>query len=332
MISPTTVVALPELLNAEAALTFASSLSHHSIAPDITIDFATVRASEPFGLLLAGAALRAFFKEREYRSVQASGIRAGNAAHENLAQIGFFQWIGIPVGKMPGVLDGSATWLPLTTLTRAQLDTRMMETAKPLGSVIHEECERLAKLLTHSAQAKVNGPLAYCLREVIRNVFEHAETDRCALCAQRWRDGTVELAVIDQGRGIRRSLEEKMQFDSDEEALRTALLPGVSSKLSDDPNDRWGNSGFGLFVLSELGRGLGVFRVISGCAGLRLLNDQIESEPARFKGTAIQLRVHRPKGVNFGDFIDSIILRGEDACKASSSSRASGSTRTMHGL
>ena len=325
-------LALPEMLDAAAALAFGARLPQYTAEPHVVIDFGDVHASEPFGLLFLGAVLRTFFQEREFRGISAAGVHAGEAAHEQLAHIGFFQWVGIPVGNMPGAVDGSATWLPLTTLIREQLDRRMAETMKPLGSVIHEECERLAKLLTRSAQTKVNTPLAYCLREVIRNVFEHAETDRCAFCAQRWSDGTVELAVIDQGRGIRRSLEERMQFESDEEALRTALLPGVSSKLSDDPDDRWGNSGFGLFVLSELGRGLGVFRVISGRAGLRLLNGQIESELAGFDGTAIQLRVRRPKGVNFGDFIDSIIARGEDACRASSSSRASGSTRTIHGL
>jgi hypothetical protein len=326
------VLALPEMLSADAALAFASRLPHAAADTTITIDFGTLRASEPFGLLFAGAALRAFFKEREYRGIEAFGIRAGDAAHENLAHIGFFKWIGVPVGNVPGVADASATWLPLTTLNRTQLDRRMSETMKPLGRVIHEECEQLAKLLTHSAQAKVNEPLAYCLREIIRNVFEHAKTDRCVFCGQRWPDTTVELAVLDQGCGIRRSLEERIQLESDEQALRTALLPGVSSKLSEDPDDRWGNSGFGLFVISELGRGLGVFRIISGGAGLRLLNGQSISESARFDGTAIQLRVRRPKGVNFGDFIDSVIACGENACKSSSSSRASGSTRTIHGL
>jgi hypothetical protein len=126
------------------------------------------------------------------------------------------------VGKVPGAVDGNGAWLPVTTLTRAQLDCRMTETMKPLGRVIHEECERLAKMLTRSAQMKINEPLAYCLREVIRNVFEHADTDRCVFCAQRWQHGTVELAVIDQGRCIRHSLEERMvfQYGGGEELLR----------------------------------------------------------------------------------------------------------------
>ena len=322
-------LALPEMLDANAGLAFAAHLPEHMTEPHVVIDVGDVRASEPFGLLFAGAALRTFFKKREFRGISAAGVRAGEAAQEQLAQIGFFQWVGIPVGNMPGAVDGSATWLPLTTLTRVQLDRRMTETMKPLGSVIHEECERLAKLLTRSAQTKVNAPLAYCLREVIRNVFEHAETDRCAFCAQRWSDGTVELAVIDQGRGIRRSLEEKMQLKSDEEALCAAIRPGVSSKLSDNPDDPWGNSGFGLFVLSELGRGLGVFRVISGAMGIRSLNGELHSEAARIDGTAIQLRLRRPQGANFGDFIDSIIARGEAACGAAFSPCASESTRTI---
>ena len=317
------------MLDAAAALALGARLPQYTAEPHVVIDFGDVHASEPFGLLFLGAALRAFFQQREFRGISAAGVRAGEAAHEQLAHIGFFQWVGIPVGNMPGAVDGSATWLPLTMLTREQLDRRMAETMKPLGSVIHEECERLAKLLTRSAQTKVNRPLAYCLREVIRNVFEHAETDRCAFCAQRWSDGTVELAVIDQGRGIRRSLEEKMQLKSDEEALYTAIRPGVSSKLSYDPDDHWGNSGFGLFVLSELGRELGVFRVISGAAGMRSANGEFQPELAGFNGTAIQLRLRRPQGVNFGDFIESIIARGEAACGASSSPRASGSTRTI---
>jgi hypothetical protein len=323
-------LALPETLAAEAVLPFASRLSEHVTDPDVVIDFGNVRASEPFGLLFAGAALRTFFRERAYRRIDASGIRAGDAAHENLAYIDFFQWLGIPVGKVPGAVDSSATWLPLTTLTRAQLECRMTETMNPLGSVIHEECERLAKLLTRSAHMKVNAPLAYCLREIIRNVFEHAQTDRCAFCAQRCLDGTVELAVIDEGRGIRRSLEEKMHLESDEEALYAAIRPGVSSKLSDDPDDPWGNSGFGLFVLSELGRELGIFRMISGASVIRSLNGELQSETAKFAGTAIQLRIRRPHGANFVDFIDSIIARGELACGSSFLRRASRSTRKIH--
>ncbi len=295
-----------------------------------TIDFASLRSVEPFGLLYAGAALRAFFRQRDYRGIAAQGVSAGEPAHEYLAHVGFFQWIGIGVGRNPGAVSGGPSWLPVTTLTKAQLDARMAETGKPLGSVIHQECDRLARVVTQSSQMKVNSPVAYCLREVIRNVFEHAQIDRCVLCAQKSTDGAVELAVVDQGRGIRRSLEERFSLETDEEALRMALRPGITRTASAEPEDPWANSGFGLFVLSELGRELGVFRVVSGVVGIHSLNGEFRSETAAFGGTAIQLRVRRPKGVNLGDFIESIIARGELACEASFAPRASKSTRTLN--
>ena len=323
------IIPLPPSLDARAALDFAAGLSAHISAPTATVDFAPLRSVEPFGLLYVGAALRAFFRQREYRGIAAQGVRAGEPAHEYLAHVGFFQWLGIAVGNVPGAVAGSATWLPVTTLTRAELDQRITETGKPLGSVIHQECERLARLVTQSNQLKVTAPLAYCLREVIRNVFEHAETDRCVFCAQKCADGSIELAVIDQGRGIRRSLEERHQFASDGEALRSALRPGVSRCPSTDPDNPWGNSGFGLFVLSELGRELGAFRVVSGQAALHLNGGEIREESAALCGTAIQLRLRRPKGINLASYIESIIARGELVSASDASPRASKSTRNV---
>ena len=322
-------IPLPPSLDAHAALDFAAGLSAHLSAPMATVDFAPLRSIEPFGLLYAGAALRTFFRQREYRGIAAQGVRAGEPAHEYLAHVGFFQWLGISIGNAPGAVPSGATWLPVTTLTRAELDQRTAETGKPLGSVIHQECERLARLVTQSNQLKVTAPLAYCLREVIRNVFEHAETDRCVLCAQKCADGAVEIAVIDQGRGIRRSLEERLQFATDGEALRSALRPGVSRCPSTDPDNPWGNSGFGLFVLSELGRELGAFRVVSGRASLHLASGEIREESATLCGTAIQLRLRRPKGANLASQIESIIARGESATASGASSRASKSTRNF---
>lgn len=322
-------ILLPPSLDAHAALAFAAELSTHVSAPIATVDFAPLRSIEPFGLLYVGAALRTFFRQREYRGIAAEGVRAGEPAHEYLAHVGFFQWLGIAVGNPPGAVPGGATWLPVTTLTRAELDQRITETGKPLGSVIHQECERLARLIAQSNQLKVTAPLAYCLREVIRNVFEHAETDRCALCAQKCADGNVELAVIDQGRGIRQSLEERLQFATDDEALRSALRPGVSRCPSTDPDNPWGNSGFGLFVLSELGRELGAFRVVSGEAALHLTGGEIRSETAIFRGTAIQVRLRRPKGTNLLDHIEAIIARGEAASSDQPAVRPSASTRNL---
>lgn len=320
-------IALPVSLDATSALEFAAGFPAHFPEPQVTLDFTALRNFEPFGLLYAGAAIRAFFRARTGRGDGVQGVRAGDPTSEHLAHIGFFQWVGIQVGKPPGAVAGGATWLPVTTLTRVELEKRMSESGKQLGDVIQQECERLARIVTQSNQLKITRPVAYCLREVIRNVFEHAETDRCVLCAQQCSDGAIELAVLDQGRGIRSSLEERFQFSSDAEALRYALRAGVSRCLSADPDDPWGNSGFGLYVLSELGRELGAFRLLSGsaCVHLKASNDHVEC--GTLSGTAVQLRFLRPKGANMAEYIQNIINRGERTVGESRAPRASKSTR-----
>ena len=111
--------------------------------------------------------------------------------------------------------------------------------------------------------------------------------------------------------------------------LRAAIKAGVSRRPSDDPDNPWGNSGFGLFVLSELGRELGVFRVVSGTAGLHIAGGESHVEATSFKGTAIQLRLRRRAGTSLVDFIESVITRGEATQGGKHPVRASRSTRKI---
>lgn len=318
---------LPSRLDAPLAIRFAGELPESIGAEAVVFDFTPLASVEPFGMLLVGAAIRSLIKQRTGRNVTAEGVRTGDPTHEYLAHLGFFQWVGLPFGNAPGAVAGGASWMPITILTRAEFERRMRETLRPLGHVVQVESERIARLLTQKNELKVNAPLAYCFREVIRNVFEHADTDRCAVCAQKWNDGEVELAIVDAGRGIRRSLEEKHAIESDAAALKQALRPGISRNLSKDIDDPWGNSGFGLYVLSELGKALGVFRIVSGNAVFAARNVGPSIESSYLGGTAIQLRLKPPKGINFADFIGSIVARGEGIGGETPTRRASASTR-----
>lgn len=321
---------LPPSLDADSALAFACNLREWDAVPEFVVDFSALENVEPFGLLCAAAALKALFKRRNYQGVAgAVGLRNGHPAHEYLAQVGLLKWLGIPSGVAAGTPPKVAIWLPLTVLTRDELRTRMLERGTGLGAVIQIESERLARLLTQRHDLKINAPLAYCFREVIRNVFEHAATDRCTVCAQRHRDGTTELAIIDQGRGIRASLAERFVLHDDLAALRHALRPGISRNLSADPQDVWGNSGFGLFVLSELGRELGSFIAASGASALVLRAGREDAISTDCAGTAIQIRLKPPKGINFSEHIDAVVVRGELASVPSTRRPASASTRMI---
>ena len=139
---------LPPRLDATTVFQLANELSQHLQAEAIIIDFGRLAHTEPFGMLLAGAVLRAFFKQRHGQGIGADGVRGSDASHEYLAHVGFFQWLGLPVGKAPGAAVGGSNWMPITVLTRTELQKRMRETLRPLGYVVQVESERLARLVT----------------------------------------------------------------------------------------------------------------------------------------------------------------------------------------
>ena len=98
----------------------------------------------------------------------------------------------------------------------------------------------------------------------------------------------IEVAILDEGIGIRRSLARRFALQSDEHALTTALQEGASGARvlgEDDPlgfgpqlgvdvdaeeaRETRCNSGYGLFVVSEMCRADGEFLIASGARCLR---------------------------------------------------------------
>jgi len=77
------------------------------------------------------------------------------------------------------------------------------------------------------------------------------------------------------------------------------------------PNEH-DNSGFGLFVLSEVGRNFGRFVLGSGKAALRLsASSQPQTDEISFKGTFVGLRLESiPR--DFSGVLDEIVSSGEE--------------------
>jgi hypothetical protein len=162
--------------------------------------------------------------------------------------------------------------------------------------------------------------------------FEHAQTDTCAVAAQRY-GGSIEIAIADTGIGILGSLSPAFpDLKNDADALEMALRPGISRVSAAEAGDsEWGNSGFGLYVLSELGRRAGFFCLLSGRGSVKLpLVEGKDEIPHQFTGTFIRLEVEKPKGKNFEGFIQQIIEKGERETAASPFlRRASKSTKSF---
>lgn len=173
----------------------------------------------------------------------------------------------------------------------------------------------------------------YSLREIIRNVFEHSGADECFVCGQRWYDGSVEIAVIDEGIGVCNSLREANDVLNDEDALRMAIQPGTSrTAQSPKSQNLYDNSGFGLFILSELASSFGWF--VLGSSGAQLIGQSRNRiiQTSSFSGTYFGMRLNTSPR-DFGSVLQEIIDAGESEARATGiNAHASGRSRIFESL
>src|SRR6266478_3371702 len=301
--------------------------------PDDVIDvnFSRVDFGQASGALVLSSGLQAIRVRRPKVEISASGIDLLIQSHSYLAHVGFFQHAGIDIGTRPGGDTGSSAYLPITEIDIEKLRRERGDGTTPIGKLVQSECDRLAEIITQSHKGRDTKPVSYCLREVIRNAFEHGATKTCSLFAQRYSN-RIELSIVDCGRGVWRSLAQRFTLSSDVEALQLAIKPGVSGAepLAEDETAEWANSGFGLYVLSEVGKSVGGFMICSGNGALHFSTKDGWVHDYKFPGTAVRLTISKPPGKNFEDLINDIIKEGEKIVAGSDSPhRASKSTSTL---
>lgn len=324
------ILVLPTTLDDSGALWTLERAKALEAKPEMVVDFSKVEFARPYGTVLVAAALRKVFRDRDSAGlvtrVSNRGLEELKPAASYLAHVGFFRHIGISLGNAPGARSGSERYLPLTVLTRNELQTDAR--AGVLQDVIEKRSEHLAALVFEDESKQIM--LGYCFREIIRNVFEHAQTDTCLVMAQKYSNDVAELAILDEGVGILDTLSPVHGVRSAKEALKLAIEPGVSRVTGPETESRWDNTGFGLWVTSTLGRRHGAFRITSSNASLSLTPRGEFSRRAPFRGTAIKLRVDTEHAEYFPNILLQIVNEGErlSASKTGLTKKASKSSRT----
>ncbi len=292
---------------------FASRLLILSAYPEISIDFNPLGFVDPFSSLVLAHGLKQFIYTRHRNGLvtQYLGIDNPFGVVGYLKHLGFFRFCGIPTGKEVGEAAGNSNYLPFTKIRRDQIMWK--------GHVMQEEIDIKAdRLATVIFPGERNvGPammLAYAIREVIRNSFEHGNVAECTVTAQRWVNGDAEIAIADEGIGVYNSLAKTGLYSTPEKAIEACLMPGVSS-FSVTGDSEWANSGFGLYVVSELGRRFGAFQIIS--SGRRISYDGTRQETAQTQvlGTFVKMRVSTADAEFFPNILQQIVAEGEEIAK-----------------
>lgn len=297
----------------------------NNFSGEITFHFPSQAACDPFGMLMVSTALRQFSNRnpdaKKYCHISSNGNSCSYAGH-----MGFFKSISekIDYGKLPGEASGSSSYVPITPIDLRVVRKRAQREQVPIQQQIQTTAKNLSRVLSHGS-ASLEQTLTYVLREIIRNSEEHSRADTVWICAQYWpRYELVEVGILDEGIGIKRSLTTNKHFSSaiktDEDALKLSLLPGVTEayKRYTVDYDGWANSGYGLYIAKEIcthmGKG-GLFLVASGnsCLGVGSQNHEFHSinKKTFINGTAICMRFKTESVNDFSKIRSEIIAEGQ---------------------
>ena len=296
---------------------------------ELAIDFSKLSYSRPTGMLVVGSVIRQLVTQRKAAGLPtvAIGVSKSKPAHTYLEHLGFFDFIGLQNRNKIGAAKGNERYIPIRKIDRTQFETSGRD-SKQVRDEILEYSKDISSVIAASFEDyEVRRVFSYAFKEIIRNVFEHSGASSCFVTGQRWENGLVEAAVLDEGIGICKSLSQSFAITDDAAALRLAIKPGVS-RTSGAAHNEHDNSGFGLYVLSEVGRNFGRFVLGSGNSALRLGSDsKVKQDAVKFGGTFVGLRLDTPPK-NFSVVVDEIVAAGEAEAglqgvlrKASSSSK-----------
>lgn len=320
-------VLLPKRFENGRVFEFLRYLEENKDEPKICTDYSEIEFVNPFSTLFLAIGLRDFLRYRidKHLKTTSRGHKKDNPALTYLGHLGFFRYIGLDVGKEPNEAAGSDRYLPISILIERQFRVEGLG----LQDAIERECNRLAQIIYSGRENVMRATmLSYCLREIIRNVFEHAEIDECIILAQKWDSGFAEIAIVDRGIGLLHSLSEAFDISSPDEAIAMALQPGISSDQSPENDDKWQNSGYGLYVVSELGKTLGEFIIASDNRALSFKNGAEHWIDTPIHGTAIKLRVNTTEAEYWPNILKNIVNEGEKIAKTVPGSKRSASKKS----
>ena len=108
--------------------------------------------------------------------------------------------------------------------------------------------------LLHSEPEQVE-PIKYVISELVRNVFEHSESqDGAIVCAQYYhKSNVIRIGVVDGGIGIKNSINVSYNAEDDITSIRLALTPGITGKTQKVGGTET-NAGAGLFFIKSIAK------------------------------------------------------------------------------
>jgi hypothetical protein len=325
----------PKNFTPESAAGFLQAIWRHINAPSVRISFERTEFVEPYSALLTATSIRSFVKKRlqdgRYEMYLVPPQQSGSVANY-LAKIGFFQFIRIDRGAQPDrFVTSDGCFTSILYLTRDDLESANEAMQARLDAVAHDLANQLLPATNVNSDLLAEA-FAYCLREAIRNSFEHGRAKFVFFLAQAYKDNTVEFALLDEGIGIASSLGKVFIGREARDLLELSLKPGITEYIGPETEDKWQNSGFGLYVLSELAKHYGAFSIASNDWQISYYGKSKKINPVTIPGTALRLRLKIDEPEYFANVREGIVLKGEAEASALTGARKSASKASRGAL
>ena len=154
-----------------------------------------------------------------------------------LVRMGLFKMLNVPCDISIQEHASEGRFIPLTQIHTSEELSKFITEMIPL---LHNEPE----------QAKTIG---HIISELVRNVIEHSEsTDGAILCAQYYKKtNRIGIGIADTGIGLKATINHSHKADTDLEAIKLALWPGITGTTR-RPGGTGQNAGAGLFIIKAI--------------------------------------------------------------------------------
>lgn len=319
---------LPERFTARSLARFSRQVASLKDKQKIFLDFGPSRDISP------GAALYIHNKIAQIQAeIGAHNVEFINTEnHPYLGHLGLFQSLGINIGRNPNLPPSTDNYLPLQKIsTQAWLEDLSF---LGLSEHVDTKCRHLSNILCKGIEIEEKELIHYNIRELIRNIFEHSQATELCILAQYWPQlRKAEIALSDNGVGITQTISRNNLIDinSDQEAISAALMPGVTGSERLKNGDEWDNSGYGLYMTSEIARRFGHFYITSGNTAHEIRPSESYFVDSVYAGTLISMGFEIKNNVNSHAFLSDIAISGEKLAKENFGRKAKTASRSSKG-
>ena len=174
-----------------------------------------------------------------------------------LQRMGLFNFLGTKSGLKTEEHEPAGRFVPLTKINNSDELSDFIKNIIPL---------------LHLQPFQVD-PIRYVVSELVRNVIEHSASPTGAIVSAQYykKSNRIAIGIVDTGVGIKRTINQSYAAATHLEAIRLALIPGITGTTKREGGTEY-NAGAGLFFIKSIAKvNHDFFMIYSGNAMYKLL-------------------------------------------------------------